>query len=117
MHELQSTGRTHHVASTKALLSRAMTWRTVVLGASAVLIIMAQTVPALSQPQQRKQPEVQRGGFNAPLPPDQPTGLNPRETRCFARPSCPTGYRTFCVNPVGASPSCCHQWRVCEKKI
>lgn len=115
-HEQQKTEE-YPVARTKALPPRAIAWRTGVLGALAVLIIMsAQTVPALSQPQQKKQPEVQRG-FVAPLPPDQPTGINPRETRCVARPSCPPGYRTFCVNPVGASPSCCHQWRKCEAII
>lgn len=125
-HEQQKTGGIHPVARTKALLPRAIAWRTGVLGALAVLIIMSQTGPASSQqpqpqqprPQQRQQPERPPPdalkGFIAPLPPDQPTGIDRRERRCFARPSCPTGYRTFCVNPVGASVSCCHQWRTCE---
>jgi hypothetical protein len=114
MHPLQSTGKAHHVVRTKASMPLAKTCRKGALGALAILIIMSQTVPALSQqPQQQKQPEVQKG-FIAPLPRDAPTGINPEERRCFARPSCPTGYRTFCVNPAAASPKCCHQWRSCE---
>ena len=123
-HAQQKKGGAH--PSARALLPRAIAWRTGVLGALAVLIIMSQTGPASSQqpqpqqprPQERQQPQRPQPdalkGFIAPLPPDQPTGIDPRERRCFARPSCPTGYRTFCVNPVGASVSCCHQWRTCE---
>jgi hypothetical protein len=123
-HEQKKTGGIHPVARTKALLPRAIAWRTGVLGALAVLIIMSQTGPASSQPpqpQQQQQPQRPQPdalkGFIAPLPPDQPTGIDPRERRCVARPSCPTGYRTFCVNPIGASVSCCHQWRNCEAII
>ena len=59
------------------------------------------------------------GGFEAVLPDDSGSaGLpNQGETRCFRKPVCPSGYRTFCVNPVGASPACCHAWRKCEKRI
>jgi hypothetical protein len=120
MHPLHSPGRIHSGAPSSTVLRCAKAWQTGVRGSLAVLIMIAQIVPALSQPQQRKQPERQPEalrGFEAPLPPDKPSGLNPNERRCFARPGCPTGYRTFCVNPVGASPSCCHQWRVCEKRF
>ena len=59
------------------------------------------------------------GGFDAVLPDDSArAGLpNAGETRCFPKPVCRSGYRTFCVNPVGASPACCHAWRICEKRI
>jgi len=97
----------------RAVLPLMMLFRASVLGGLAAFVIVSQIGSALSQqPQQRKQPEVQKG-FNAPLPADPATGINRKETRCIARPSCATGYRTFCVNPVGASPKCCHQWRVC----
>jgi hypothetical protein len=58
-------------------------------------------------------------GFEAPLP-DNSGSANlpdPNEKRCLAKPVCATGYRTFCVSPVGASPPCCHAWRTCEKKF
>ena len=65
------------------------------------------------------QEPVDGGGFNAPIPDDTSRANlpDPSEKRCFPKPTCQPGYRTFCVNPVAAAPACCHAWRVCEKKF